>query len=111
MSTLTNTYRRNQNVSSQLHDIAQWHHDRNLIDGATDQAQMVKLMEEVGELAKNIARGKCIKDDVGDIVVVLMNLLERRGLSMQECLAQAWTDIKDRKGRMIDGMFVKEADL
>lgn len=111
MAQLTNLYTRNQNVSSQLHDIAKWHHDRNLIDGATDQAQMVKLMEEVGELAKNIARGNDIKDDVGDIVVVLMNLLERHGLSMQECLAQAWTDIKDRRGRMIDGMFVKEADL
>lgn len=31
--------------------------------------------------------------------------------SMAECLQVAWLEIKDRKGRMIDGVFVKEADL
>jgi hypothetical protein len=29
---------------------------------------------------------------------------------MEECLAVAYMDIKDRKGRMIDGIFVKEGD-
>ena len=35
--------------------IAQWHHDRNLIDGSTDQAQFLKLIEETGELAGNLS--------------------------------------------------------
>jgi hypothetical protein len=30
---------------------------------------------------------------------------------MEECLETAYNDIKDRKGKMIDGVFVKEADL
>ena len=52
-----------------------WHIERNLIDGSTDQAQFVKLIEESGELAGNIARGKDVRDDIGDMMVVLVNRL------------------------------------
>lgn len=88
--------------------IKAWHHDRNLVHGSTDQAQFVKLVEEVGELAGNIARGKCVKDDIGDIIVVLINIAERNNLTVSECVEQAYNDIKDRNGRMVDGVFVKE---
>lgn len=91
--------------------VTQWHHDRNLIDGATDQTQFVKLLEEVGELAGNISRDRCIKDDIGDVIVVLINIAERNGLTIEECLECAYNDIKGRKGVMIDGCFVKESDL
>lgn len=88
--------------------IAQWHHDRNLIDGSTDQAQFLKLIEETGELAGNLARGKDIRDDIGDIIVVLINIAERNNLTIEECLEVAYDDIKDRKGTMIDGVFIKD---
>ena len=88
--------------------IAQWHHDRNLIDGSTDQAQFLKLIEETGELAGNLARGKDIRDDIGDIIVVLINIATRNNLTIEECLDVAYDDIKDRKGTMIDGVFIKE---
>lgn len=101
----------NAGVPSLIESISKWHHDRNLVDGATDAHQFVKLTEEVGELAGNIARGKDISDDVGDIIVVLINHCERNDLSIYDCLLTAWMDIKDRKGKMIDGMFVKESDL
>jgi len=45
------------------------------------------------------------------MMVVLINIMARNNLSMQECLQVAYDDIKDRKGRMIDGVFVKESDL
>lgn len=130
----------NHNVPNQLSKITQWHKDRNLIDGSTNNAQFVKLLEEVIELyatlnpekdnvqigmdlidlvgqtfkdgrIKQAPKGKDIKDDVGDINVVLMNMIEREGFTMQQCLETAWHDIKDRKGQMINGVFVKEADL
>ena len=88
--------------------IAMWHHQRNLIDGSTDQAQFLKLIEEVGELAGNLARGKDISDDIGDIIVVLINIAERNYLTIEECMLVAYNDIKDRKGKMIDGVFIKE---
>lgn len=91
--------------------IAKWHRDRNLIDGSNDLAQFAKLASEMGELADNIAKGRDIKDDIGDMIVVLINIAERNGLSIVQCLEQAWKDIKDRKGRMVNGVFVKESDL
>lgn len=90
--------------------IRQWHHDRNLIDGATDKDQFMKLMQEAGELSDNICKQKDCRDDIGDMIVVLINIMERNGYSMEECMAQAWNDIKDRKGRMVDGIFIKEGD-
>lgn len=91
--------------------IAQWHHDRNLIDGSTDKDQYMKLIQEAGELSDNICKGRDIKDDIGDMMVVLINIAVRNNLTITECLAAAYDDIKDRKGRMVDGVFVKEADL
>lgn len=90
--------------------VKQWHYDRNLIDGADDKTQFAKLIQEAGELSDNICKGKDIKDDIGDMMVVLINIAERNRLSLTECLYVAYNDIKDRKGRMVDGVFVKEAD-
>ena len=90
--------------------IKQWHHDRNLIEGSDDKTQFAKLIQEAGELSDNICKGKDIRDDIGDMMVVLINIAERNKLTLTECLEVAYNDIKDRKGRMVDGVFVKEAD-
>lgn len=89
--------------------IAKWHHDRNLIEGATDKDQICKLIQEVGELSDNACKGNDMRDDLGDIMVVLINIMERNGHSMEECLRVAYDDIKDRTGRMVDGIFIKDA--
>ena len=91
--------------------VAQWHHDRNLIDGATDKDQFCKLIQEAGELSDNICKGKDMSDDIGDMIVVLINIAERNNLTLKECLEKAWDDIKDRKGKMVDGIFIKEGDF
>ena len=94
-----------------INKVAQWHHDRNLIKGATDKDQYCKLIQEAGELSDSICKGKDVKDDIGDMIVVLINIAERNNVTIEECLENAWDDIKDRKGRMIDGIFVKEGDI
>ena len=53
-------------------------------------------------------KGKDIRDDVGDMLVVLINILKRNDLTLESCLEVAWSDIKDRKGKMVDGIFVKD---
>jgi NTP pyrophosphatase (non-canonical NTP hydrolase) len=90
--------------------VAKWHHDRNLIEGATDKDQFCKLIQEAGELSDNICKGKDMSDDIGDMIVVLINIAERNNLTLKECLEKAWDDIKDRKGKMVDGIFIKEGD-
>lgn len=91
--------------------VRQWASDRNLIEGSNPQAQMLKLIEEVGELAAAIARGKRFEatDGIGDCMVVLTILAAQlKHESAEECFSLAYDEIKDRKGRMIDGVFVKE---
>jgi len=91
-----------------IEDIIEWHYDRNLIDGSTDKDQFCKLIQECGELSDNLCKGADIRDDIGDIMVVLINIAERNALTISECLNMAYEDIADRKGQMVDGVFVKE---
>jgi NTP pyrophosphatase (non-canonical NTP hydrolase) len=93
--------------------IIRWHNDRNLIEGSTNQAQLVKLMEEVGELAKALTKEHKhdhtqTADAIGDILVVLINIANRKKLDLRVCLHRAYNEIKDRKGKMVDGIFIKE---
>ena len=103
--------RETQAMIEDVNRIKQWHHDRNLIDGSDDKTQFAKLIQEAGELSDNICKGKDIKDDIGDMIVVLINIAERNDISLTECIKTAWEDIKDRKGMMRDGVFIKEDDL
>lgn len=88
--------------------IRTWAKDRNLIEGATRQAQMLKLTEEVGELAADIAKGRCPKDSIGDCVVVLTILSAQSGVLIEHCIDAAYNEIKDRTGKMVDGVFVRD---
>jgi NTP pyrophosphatase (non-canonical NTP hydrolase) len=80
-------------------------------NGTTPEKQFLKLAEEAGEIAGNLARGICVKDDIGDCLVVLTNLARLTGTNLTECFQIAYNDIKERKGEMINGVFVKESDL
>lgn len=45
------------------------------------------------------------------IVRHLMDVSFLLDVDFESCVQAAWDEIKDRKGRMIDGVFVKEEDL
>ena len=95
-----------------IDNVMGWHYDRNLIEGSTDKDQVLKLAQELGELSDSVCKLNAVRDDIGDMLVVMLNIAERNGVILAECLNQAWNDIKNRKGRMVDGIFVKtEADL
>lgn len=98
-------------VSTLIAKITNWHYDRNLIGGSDDKSQFAKLIQECGELSDNICKSRDISDDIGDIMVVLINIAERNNISIQDCLETAWEDIKDRNGQMRDGVFIKQSDL
>lgn len=52
-----------------------------------------------------------LQDAIGDMIVVQTNIAEREGFTISDAAFNAYLEIKDRKGKMIDGTFVKEADL
>lgn len=90
--------------------IQNWAWDRNLIEGSTPNAQLHKLMEEVWELAGGVCYNNTdvMKDSIGDVFVVLTIIATQLGWSIEECVQTAYEEIKDRKGKMVDGLFVKE---
>lgn len=92
--------------------IREWAEARNLIEGSTPEKQFVKLVEEIGELGAGLARGNrpAMMDGIGDAVVVLTILAAQIGMDIEDCIAAAYHEIKDRKGRMQDGVFIKEGD-
>lgn len=95
-----------------FHLIRDWAEERGLYESGDPKNQTLKLLEEVGEISAAIIRGKEeeAKDGIGDAVVVLTNLAHLLGTDIESCIVLAYSEIKDRKGKMLDGNFVKEED-
>jgi NTP pyrophosphatase (non-canonical NTP hydrolase) len=91
-------------------EILNWAKDRGLLQLSNAHAQTCKLIEESGELAGAILKNNHseIVDAIGDIQVVLIILSEQLGVDYDKALETAYTEIKNRKGKMINGSFVKE---
>ena len=92
--------------------VSQWSREKKIVSNSTAVVQLGKLVSEIGELADNVVKGRCVKDDIGDCIVVLNTLALMNNTTLEECLAQAYDDIKDRKGYMNElGVFIKEGDM
>ena len=91
-------------------NVEQWARDRNIIGGTEPRDQMLKLIEEMGELSTGLQKSNdfYIADAIGDCAVVLCIIAAQRGLSFTACLESAWDEIKDRRGQVVNGVFVKE---
>lgn len=89
-----------------------WAKERGLYKTGTPETQCLKLQEEVGELAKAIIEGDDEKavDAIGDSVVVLTNLAHLKGYDIEYCIRAAYEEIKDRKGKMSNGTFIREKE-
>ena len=90
-------------------NIREWARVRGLYEKGDTKTQLVKLQEEMGELAKaTLEKDEDeIIDAIGDMVVVLTNLAHLNGLQIETCIASAYNEISKRKGKMVDGTFVK----
>jgi hypothetical protein len=89
----------------------QWSKDRKIIPNGTIPTQALKLISEMGELADNVIKGKDIRDDIGDCLVVLTNIAALYGTNLTECWEIAYDDIKDREGVLLEsGTFLKSTD-
>jgi uncharacterized protein YabN with tetrapyrrole methylase and pyrophosphatase domain len=92
--------------------ILEWAHARGILQNSTPQAQLLKAVSEMGELADAINKDNTddIKDGIGDVIVCLVNLCNILEFDIvNDCLASAYNQIKDRKGFLNEnGVFVKE---
>jgi NTP pyrophosphatase (non-canonical NTP hydrolase) len=101
----------NQSNNKSIYDkIRNWAKERGIYEKGDPKTQYLKLQEECGELAKALLKNDDaeIIDAIGDCVVVLTNLSELCGFSIENCIESAYNEIQSRKGKMINGTFVKE---
>ena len=91
-------------------DIRTWAATRGLYERGDSKTQYIKLQEEAGELAKALLQNDKaeIIDAIGDMVVVLTNLAHLEEVHIETCINTAYKAISKRKGRMINGTFVKD---
>ena len=90
--------------------IREWAEDKGIYDHGDSKTQTLKLMEEAGEVCRAVLKQDTpeIKDGIGDMVVVLTNLAELCGLTIEECVESAYDVISKRTGKMDNGTFVKD---
>ena len=95
-----------------IKNIQDWVSDRNL-DTQDPRIQMCKTVEELGELANAINKDNKVDamDGIGDVVVTLICISMQLNVDFNECLKMAYNEIKDRRGKLIDGVFVKDGDF
>lgn len=97
--------------------INHWADERNLKQ-ADPKIQWMRITEEVGEIRDVLLKPTkftdpqiALKDAIGDTLVTIIVLAHQLDLDVTECLNIAYEEIKNRKGKMINGTFVKEDDL
>jgi len=95
---------------SQFDLIREWANKRGLYENGDTKTQALKLVEEVGETCRAILKEDFdeVVDGIGDCVVVLTNLAELQGVSIEACIDAAYQEIKNRKGKMVNGTYKKD---
>jgi len=90
--------------------VIEWANERGLIKEENATKQFIKLTEEVGELASALLKGDPYEtiDAIGDIQVVLIILCEQLNINYSQALESAYNEIKERKGKTVNGTFIKE---
>lgn len=93
--------------------IRTWAAARGIYEKGDPKTQLLKFYEEAGEISHALLREDIheVKDAIGDSIVVLTNLAHLMGFTVEECIDQAYNEIANRKGKMIEGNFVKSDDL
>ena len=104
-------------MNNLINKINQWADERNLKQ-ADPKIQWMRITEEVGEIRDVLLKPtkftepqEALKDAIGDTLVTIIVLAHQLDLDITECLGIAYDDIKNSKGKMVNGTFVKKEDL
>ena len=104
-----------------IDNVIQWANDRNIIEGSTAIKQLDKTSEEFNELQRAVAVAQArpyenekaknqaaMVDGFGDVLVTLIIAAKQLDIDLEDALAAAYEEIRHRKGRLVNGLFVKE---
>ena len=90
--------------------VIEWADERALLKSSNSTKQLLKTMEELGEVARaEINQDQLgVIDGIGDVLVCLIIYANQKGLDITSCLDAAYNEIKNRKGNTINGTFIKK---
>ena len=91
-------------------NILTWAKNRDLLHYENRFKQLNKVVEEVQETSHAI-HFESIENqelEIGDIGVSVIVLCNQLGFDFETCIEKAYNKIKDRKGKTVNGTFVKE---
>ena len=92
--------------------IQKWSCDVGIYEHSTVQAQALKAVSEMGELADAVIKHDltALEDGIGDVIVCLVNVAYMSGIDVVDAFAKVTDEVTARKGRMVSGgAFVKDA--
>jgi len=100
------------NINNMKQKVIDWAKERGLIKEDNAPKQIIKLSEEVGELCSAYLKQNDLElyDAIGDIQVVLIILCEQLDIDYDKALESAYNVIKNRKGKTVNGTFIKEVN-
>lgn len=103
-------FARRPRQKTQFDLIRDWAEERGLYENGDTKTQALKLVEEVGETCRAILKEDHneVVDGIGDCVVVLVNLAQLHGVMIEHCIEAAYDEIKNRKGKMVNGTYKKD---
>lgn len=87
-----------------------WAANKGLTDSNNAKNQTLKMCAEAGEVADAVLKDdkKEVMMEVGDVLVTLSILGFIEGFTLEEAFEVAYNKIKDRKGKTVNGTFIKE---
>lgn len=75
------------------------------------ESRLIESLSSLNRLSYELSSPENISALFGLFFIELVEVARYFDLDIHDCVQSAWDEIKDRKGRMIDGVFVKEGDL
>ena len=90
--------------------VIKWAEERGIFNEADPLAQLDKTQEELNETIEAVKNDDHaeIADGIGEMLVTIIIAAKMMDLDPTTCLEQAYNEIKDRTGKMVDGKFVKD---
>ena len=73
--------------------------------------RLIEALSSLNRLSYELSSPENISALFGLFFIEIVEVARYFDLDIHDCVQAAWDEIKDRKGRMIDGVFVKEGDL
>lgn len=125
-------FNENSTFEDLTRNVLDWGKNKDLLHDKNAEKQFLKFMEEVfefktemdhftriGQSSENvhcdyeelIEAQDNMRLEMGDIFVTLIILCNQLSLEPVECLCRAYEKIKDRTGKTINGVFIKQEDL